>query len=60
VIDESLWRGRAPGRPFGLDGKDRPLEFRMLHVVEFADNGDIKRENVWIDLAAVIRQLPQA
>jgi uncharacterized protein len=32
----------------------------MLHVVEFADNGDIKRENVWIDLAAVIRQLPQA
>jgi uncharacterized protein len=60
VINESLWRGRAPGRPFGLDGKDRPLEFRMLHVVEFADNGDIKRENVWIDLAAIIRQLPQA
>jgi uncharacterized protein len=60
VIDESLWRGKALGRPFGLDGKDRPLEFRMLHVVEFADNGDIKRENVWIDLAAVIRQLPQA
>ena len=60
MIDESLWRGKAPGRPFGLDGKNRPLEFRMLHVVEFADNGAIKRENVWIDLAAVIRQLPQA
>ena len=60
LVDESLWRGRAPGTPFGLEGKNRPLEFRLLHVVEFADNGDIKRENVWIDFAAVIRQLPQA
>jgi hypothetical protein len=40
-------------------GKGRPLEFRLLHVVEFADNGDIKRENVWIDLAAILQQLPQ-
>jgi hypothetical protein len=60
LIDESLWRGRAPGRPFGIDGRNRPLEFRLLHVVEFADNGDIARENVWVDLAAIIRQLPPA
>lgn len=59
LVDESLWRGKAPGKPFGLEGKGRPLEFRLLHVVEFADNGDIKRENVWLDLAAIIRQLPQ-
>lgn len=59
LVDESLWRGRAPGRPFGLEGRGRPLEFRLLHVVEFADGGAIRRENVWIDLAAVIRQLPQ-
>ena len=59
LIDESLWRGLAPGKPFGLDGRGRPLEFRMLHVIEFADNGEIKRENVWVDLAAIIRQLPQ-
>lgn len=59
LVDESLWQGRAPGRPFGLEGGGRPLEFRLLHVVEFADNGDIRRENVWIDLAAIIRQLPQ-
>jgi hypothetical protein len=59
LVDESLWRGKAPGRPFGLAGKDRPLEFRLLHVIEFAGNGDIKRENVWVDLAAIIRQLPQ-
>lgn len=59
LIDESLWSGRAPGRPFGLEGRNRPLEFRLLHVVEFADSGDIRRENVWIDLAAILRQLPQ-
>ncbi|MGH8616750.1 MAG: ester cyclase [Burkholderiales bacterium] len=59
LVDESLWRGRAPGRPFGLEGRDRPLEFRLLHVVEFADGGDIQRENVWIDLATILRQLPQ-
>jgi uncharacterized protein len=60
LVDESLWRGTAPGKPFGLDGKGRPLEFRLLHVVEFADDGRIQREAVWVDLAAMIRQLPQS
>ena len=59
LVDESLWRGRAPGTPFGLQGKNRPLEFRLLHVVQFSEIGDITRENVWIDLAAIINQLPQ-
>lgn len=59
MIDESVWTGRAPGKPFGLEGRNRPLEFRLLHVVEFADSGRIKRENVWLDLASIIRQLPQ-
>ena len=59
LVDESVWKGRAPGRPFGLYGRNRPLEFRLLHVIEFAGNGDIKRENVWVDLAAVLQQLPQ-
>jgi ketosteroid isomerase-like protein len=59
LIDESLWRGTAPGRPFGVEGKGRPLEFRLLHVVEFTDDGAIQRENVWVDLAAILRQLPQ-
>jgi hypothetical protein len=59
LVDESMWKGRAPGRPFGLDGRDRPLAFRLLHVIEFAGNGDIKRENVWVDLASIIQQLPQ-
>jgi hypothetical protein len=59
LVDESLWRGRAAGRPFGIEGRNRPLEFRLLHVVEFAGNGDIRRENVWLDLAAILQQLPQ-
>jgi hypothetical protein len=59
LVDESIWRGKAPGKPFGLAGKNRPLEFRLLHVIEFANGGDIKRENVWVDLAAIVQQLPQ-
>ena len=59
LVDESVWKGTAPGRPFGLEGRGRPLEFRLLHVVEFAEGGDIQRENVWVDLASIIRQLPQ-
>ena len=58
VVDESVWEGTAPGRPFGLDGKGRPLRFRLLHVLEFAGDGKIQRENVWVDMAALIRQLP--
>jgi hypothetical protein len=60
LVDESVWRGKAPGGPFGLERRNRPLAFRLLHVVEFTDGGDIKRENVWVDLAAIIQQLPQA
>jgi hypothetical protein len=59
LIDESLWRGRAQGRPFGLEGRNRPLAFRLLHVIEFSDNGDISRENVWVDMTAIQQQLPQ-
>ena len=58
LVDESMWRGKAPGRPFGLEGRGRPLEFRLLHVIQFADTGEISRENVWIDLAAILDQLP--
>jgi uncharacterized protein len=59
LVDESLWRGTASGTPFGLEGRGRALEFRLLHIIEFANNGDIQRENVWLDFAAIIRQLPQ-
>jgi uncharacterized protein len=60
LVDESIWEGRAPGRPFGLEGRNRPLKFRLLHVMEFAADASIRRENVWLDLAAIIEQLPAA
>ncbi|HJQ61806.1 MAG TPA: ester cyclase [Burkholderiales bacterium] len=59
LVDESTWEGRALGRPFGLEGRNRPLRFRLLHIVEFNESGALQRENVWVDLAAIIRQLPQ-
>ncbi|MET0589356.1 MAG: ester cyclase [Novosphingobium sp.] len=59
MVDESVWSGTAAGRPFGMEGRGRPLEFRLLHVLEFAENGQISRENVWIDSAAIQAQLPQ-
>lgn len=59
LIDESMWEGRAPGRPFGIEGRNRPLKFRLLHVIEFTESGQIQREQVWVDMAAIIQQLPQ-
>lgn len=59
LVDESVWRGRAPGMVFGLDGRGRAVDFRLLHIVEFTHEGRIQRENVWVDFAAILRQLPQ-
>jgi len=58
LVDESFWEGTAPGRPFGLEGRNRPLSFRLLHVVEYSADGLIQKEQVWLDLAAILRQLP--
>lgn len=60
LVDESFWEGTAPGRPFGIEGRNRPVSFRLLHVVEFSPNGLIQREQVWLDLAAIQRQLSPA
>lgn len=57
LVDESFWEGRAPGRPFGFDGRNRPLSFRLLHVVEFSSEGQIQKEQVWVDMAAIMKQL---
>jgi predicted ester cyclase len=57
VVDESLWRGTAVGDPLGFPGRNRPLAFRILHIFEFDDNGVIRRENVWMDTAAIAAQL---
>jgi steroid delta-isomerase-like uncharacterized protein len=59
VIDESIWQGKAVGHPMGIPGHGRPLSFRILHIFEVAPDGRIKRENVWLDQAAIIRQLSE-
>ena len=59
LVDESMWQGQAPGCPFGVEGTGRPLTFRILHIIEFTEIGQIQKEQVWVDLAAIIQQLPQ-
>ena len=58
LVDESVWEGRAAGRPFGIEGHGRPLSFRLLHLIEFANDEKIGREQVWIDFASIMQQLP--
>ena len=48
MVDESVWSGKAPGMPFGLEGRNRPLEFRLLHVVEFAERKRKAKGADWI------------
>jgi hypothetical protein len=56
AVDESLVHARAVGKPFGFDGRDRPVTFRLLHVFEIRD-GHISRENAWLDVGAIVTQL---
>jgi uncharacterized protein len=56
AVDDVVWEGRAVGRPFGIEGRNRPVRFRLLHVFEFRD-GRIARENVWMDFATFYAQL---
>lgn len=57
-VVEHLWTGRVPGRFAGIEGNDRRISFRMLHIFEFRDDR-ISRENVWIDTATIIAQLAE-
>jgi len=57
LTDESLWIGRAVGNPLGFPGGGRRLQFRILHVMAFDDDGRITRENVWLDYPAIMAQL---
>lgn len=58
LVDDSIWEGVAAGKPFGIDGRGRRLKFRLIHVFEFREDGFIRSENVWVDMAAIIQQLP--
>jgi steroid delta-isomerase-like uncharacterized protein len=49
---------RVVGQFAGIDGRNRQVRFRMLHIFEFRD-GQISRENVWKDANAIIAQLTE-
>jgi ketosteroid isomerase-like protein len=56
AVDESILRATAIGSPFGLEGRGRRVQARLLHVFEFGD-GLITRESAWLDLAGMAGQL---
>lgn len=56
AVDDAVATCVAEGHPFGFDGRGREFSFRILHVFEFAD-GQIARENAWLDMGAIAAQL---
>lgn len=56
LVDDAIWAGRVEGEFMGMEGGGRRVSFRELHVFEFRD-GLICRENVWMDVAAILQQL---
>jgi predicted ester cyclase len=58
MIDETLWTGHVTGRVLGAPGGEGRVSFRILHILEFRD-GKISRENVWMDIPAIMQQLGQ-
>ena len=56
LVDESILHAHAIGRPFGMEGRGRPVSVRMLHVFDFAEDR-IARESAWLDLATLSAQL---
>jgi hypothetical protein len=59
AVDEAILHATAEGRPFGLEGRGRPVKVRLLHLFEFAD-GLISRESAWLDMGAIQQQLAAA
>jgi steroid delta-isomerase-like uncharacterized protein len=55
-VIEHNWSGTVPGEFLGIPGNGRRISFRLLHVWEFK-SGQISRENVWLDGAAITAQL---
>lgn len=56
MVDETLWTGNVSGKALGLPGGEGRASFRILHLLEFKD-GKISRENVWMDVASIMKQL---
>jgi hypothetical protein len=56
IVDEAMVTARATGMMLGIPGGNRQVTFRLMHVCEFRDGG-ISRENVWMDVGALMQQL---
>ena len=56
MILEQLMTGTVIGSLPGLAGNGPRIIFRILRVFEFG-NGLISRENVWLDMPAIVNQL---
>ena len=46
MVDESMWWGKAPGKPFGLDGRDRPQIPAVARHRVHGPRGDQARERL--------------
>lgn len=55
-VVEHRTTGRFPTGFMAAPGSEHPVTFRMLHVFEF-DGDAIQRENVWMDIGAILAQL---
>ena len=55
ILEQSM-TGTVIGEMLGIPGNNRRVTFRILHVFDFRD-GLIRREQVWIDSAAIVAQL---
>ena len=58
VWEEGMVHATAVGRPFGFDGRDRPVVYQLNHLFEFSD-GLIQRELGIPDVASIFAQLSQ-
>jgi ketosteroid isomerase-like protein len=56
--EEGMVHATAAGKPFGLDGRDRRIAYRLNHLFEFRD-GLIHRELGIPDVASIVAQLSQ-
>jgi ketosteroid isomerase-like protein len=55
-VDDSMCDATVRGQFLGMPGNNRRISFRLLHVCDVKD-GRISRENVWMDVGAVMGQL---
>lgn len=58
-VVEHQWKGAVPGEFLGVPGQGRAVDARLLHIWEFKD-GQMSRENVWVDGGTIIAQLTGA